>query len=168
MRGAFTQLKQNLTSPPVLSKPEDGDKLSLYIAVSATSVSSVLIRDDIGEQRPIFYTSKRMIDPETRKLRPYFQSHSIEVLTNQPLRIVMQNTNQPGRLSKWAIELSEHHITYKNQTAAKSEVLADFLIEVLPELKRDLTLPTNWILHVDGSSTTKESGAGVQLHSPTG
>ena len=126
-----------------------------------------------------------MTDPETRyptlekmvlavitsarKLRPYFQSHTIEVLMNQPLRTVMQNTNQSGRLSKWAIELSENDIVFKSQTSAKSQVLADFLIELAPELEQDLILPSqNWILHVDGSSTNKESGAGVQLQYPTG
>ncbi|KAF8053092.1 hypothetical protein N665_1464s0002 [Sinapis alba] len=178
-------MKQYLTTPPVLCKPEEGYILSLYIDVSSTAVSSVLIRDDRGEQRPIFYTSKRMTSSETRyptlekmslavvtavrKLRPYFQLHSIAVLTNQPLCTVMQNTNQSGRLSKWVIELSEHDIAYKNRTAAKSQVLADFLIELSPELEQDVILPsTNWILHVDGSSTIKGSGAGVQLQSPTG
>ncbi|XP_048619844.1 uncharacterized protein LOC125590348 [Brassica napus] len=104
-----------------------------------------------------------------RKLRPYFQSHTIEVLSNQPLRTVMQNTNQSRRLTKWAVELSEHDIVYKNRTAAKSQVLADFLIELTPELEQDLVLPSlNWILHVDGSSANKGSGAGVQLQSPIG
>ncbi|XP_048605779.1 uncharacterized protein LOC125583196 [Brassica napus] len=182
---AFNQLKHYLMTPPVLSKPQAGDTLSLYIAVTSSAVSSVLIREDRGEHKPIFYTSKRMTEPETRyptlekmasavvasarKLRPYFQSHTIEVLSNQPLRTVMQNTNQSGRLTKWAMELSEHEIVYKNRTAAKSPVLADFLIELTPELEQDLILPcVNWILHVDGSSTSKGSGAGVQLQSPTG
>ncbi|XP_048611561.1 uncharacterized protein Mb2253c-like [Brassica napus] len=36
-------------------------------------------------------------------------------------------------------------------------------------LEQDLVLPSqNWILHVDGSSTNKGSGAGVQLQSPIG
>ncbi|XP_013615062.1 PREDICTED: uncharacterized protein LOC106321317 [Brassica oleracea var. oleracea] len=134
---AFNQVKHYLTTPPVLSKPEAGDTLSLYIAVTSSAVSSVLIREDRGEQKPIFYTSKRMTEPETRyptlekmalavftsarKLRPYFQSHTIEVLSNQPLRTVMQNTNQPERLTKWAMELREHDIVYKNRTAAKSQ-----------------------------------------------
>ncbi|XP_013733765.2 uncharacterized protein LOC106437417 [Brassica napus] len=181
----FRQLKQCLTTPPVLSKPEAGDTLSLYIAVSSTAVSSVLIRKDRGDQKPIFYTSKRMTDPETRyptlekmalavitsarKLRPYFQSHTVEVLTNQPLRTVMHNTNQSRRFSKWAIELSEHDIVFKNRTTAKSQVLADFLIELAPELEQDLILSSqNRILHVNGSSTNKGSGAGVQLQSPIG
>ncbi|XP_056858128.1 uncharacterized protein LOC130507431 [Raphanus sativus] len=182
---AFVQLKQYLTTPPVLAKPDVGDVLSLYIAVSSAAVSSVLIKEDRGEQRPIFYTSRRMTGPETRyptleklalavvdsarKLRPYFQSHSIEVLTDQPLRTVLQNPNRAGRLTKWAIELSELDITYKCRTAAKSQVLADFLVELTPDLAQDLDIPSpNWILHVDGSSTSKGSGAGVQLQSPTG
>ena len=182
---AFGQLMQYLTTPPVLSKPEADDTLSLYIAVSSTAVSSVLIQEDKGEQKPIFYTSKRMTDPEARyptlekmalavitsvrKLRPYFQSHTIEVLTNEPLFPVMQNTNQSGRLSKWAIELSEHDTVLKNRTVAKSQVLTDFIVELALELEQELILPSqNWILHVDGSSTNKGSGAGVQLQSLTG
>ncbi|XP_048622678.1 uncharacterized protein LOC106393842 [Brassica napus] len=182
---AFTQLKQYLTTPPVLAKPDVGDVLSLYVAVSQAAVSSVLIKEDRGEQKPIFYTSRRMTGPETRyptlekmalavveaarKLRPYFQSHSVEVLTDQPLRTILQNTNRSGRLTKWAIELGELDITYKNRTAAKSQVLADFLVELAPELEQDLILPSsNWTLHVDGSSTNKGAGAGVQLQSPTG
>ncbi|XP_048624034.1 uncharacterized protein LOC125592711 [Brassica napus] len=40
------------------------------------------------------------------------------------------------------MELSEHDIVYKNLTAAKSQVLADFLIELTPELEQDLILPS--------------------------
>ena len=104
-----------------------------------------------------------------RNLRPYFQSHLVEVLTDQPLRTILQNTNRSGRLTKWAIEFGELDITYKNRTAAKSQVLADFLVELAPELEQDLILPNpNWTLHVDGSSTNKGAGAEVQLQSPTG
>ncbi|XP_013617681.1 PREDICTED: uncharacterized protein LOC106324220 [Brassica oleracea var. oleracea] len=55
---AFNQLKHYLTTPPFLSKPKVGDTLSLYIAVTSSAVSSVLIREDRGEQKPIFYISK--------------------------------------------------------------------------------------------------------------
>ncbi|XP_013589574.1 PREDICTED: uncharacterized protein LOC106298015 [Brassica oleracea var. oleracea] len=163
---AFNQLKHYLTTPPVLSKPEVGDTLSIYIAVTSSAVSSVLIREDCGEQKPIFYISKRMTEPDTRY--PTLEKMALAIIT-LPLRTVMQNTNQSGRLTKWAVELSEHDIVYKNRTSAKSQVLADFLIELTPELEQDLVLPClNWILHVDGSSTNKGSKAGVQLQSPTG
>ncbi|XP_033138789.1 uncharacterized protein LOC117129318 [Brassica rapa] len=170
---AFNQLKHYLTTPPILAKPDIGDVLSLYIAVSSAAVRSVLIKEDRGEQRPVFYMSRRMTGPETRyptlekmalavvesarKLRPYFQSHSVEVLTDQPLRTVLQNTNRAGRLTKWAIELGELDITYKCRTAAKAQVLADFLVELSPELAQDLeTSDPTWILHVDASNNEAE------------
>ena len=148
-------------------------------------MSSVLVKEDRGKQRLIFYTSQRMTGAETRystlekmalavvtlaqKLRPYFQSHSIVILTNLPLRTVLQNTNNSGRLSKWAIQLSEYDITFQSKPAAKSHILADFLIELTPDLEQDLQLPNaTWILHVDGSSSNKGSGIGVHLQSPTG
>ncbi|XP_024016294.1 uncharacterized protein LOC112089770 [Eutrema salsugineum] len=182
---AFKQLKEYLSTPPILAKPEDGETLYLYIAVSVSAVSSVRVREDRGEQKPIFYTSKALNDAESRyptleklalavvtsarKLRPYFQSHSITVLTDQPLRAILHNPSQSGRLAKWAIELSEYDIEYKNRTSAKSQVLANFLIELSPELvKADLTEAEKWVLHVDGSSSYKGSGIGIRLKTPTG
>ncbi|KAF8049051.1 hypothetical protein N665_2316s0001 [Sinapis alba] len=177
---AFSALKQYLTTPPVLTKPNAGDTLYLYIAVSSSAVSSVLIKEDRGEQRPIFYTSKRLTDAETRyptlekmalavvtsarKLRSYFQSHSIVVLTYLPLRTIRQDANQSGRLSKWAIELSEYNISYKSRPAIKAQVFADFTVEISPDQAVDLDIPVkNWILHVDGASSNKGSGIGEAL-----
>lgn len=42
-----------------------------------------------------------------QKLRPYFQSYTIIVLSNHPLRQVLQKPKTSGRLIKWSIELSE-------------------------------------------------------------
>ncbi|KAF8102784.1 hypothetical protein N665_0194s0001 [Sinapis alba] len=104
-----------------------------------------------------------------RKLRPYFQSHSIVVLTDLPLRTILQNANQSGRLSKWAIELNEYDITYKGRPTLKAQVLADFIIEIPPDQAAELDIPVrSWILHVDGASSNKGSGIGVHLQSPTG
>lgn len=72
-----------------------------------------------------------------RKLRPYFQSHTIDVLTNQPLRAILHSPSQSGRMTRWAIELSEYDINYKGRTAAKSQVLADFIVEIPPSAKYD-------------------------------
>ncbi|KAF8088966.1 hypothetical protein N665_0523s0012 [Sinapis alba] len=181
---AFSALKHYLTTPPILAKPDAGDIMYLYIAISSSAVSSVLIKEDRGEQHPIFYTSKRLTDTEmryptlermalavvtsARKLRPYFQSHSIIVLTDLLLRTILQNANQSGRLSKWTIELSEYDISYKSRPAIKAQVLADFIIEIPPDQAADLDiLVKNWILHVDGASSNKGSGIGVHLQSPT-
>ncbi|KAG7559073.1 Aspartic peptidase domain superfamily [Arabidopsis thaliana x Arabidopsis arenosa] len=181
---AFKQLKDYLSTPPILAKSEQGETLYLYIAVSGSAVSGVLIREDRGEQHPIFYVSKTLDGAElryptleklayavvisARKLRPYFQSHAIEVLTNQPLRTVLHSPSQSGRIAKWAVELSEYDITYKNRTCAKSQVLADFLIELPPELVEGVPPTEKWVLHVDGASSRHGSGVGVRLESPTG
>ena len=38
-----------------------------------------------------------------KKLRTYFQAHTIVVLTNQPLKQVMQKPEALGRLVQWAV-----------------------------------------------------------------
>ena len=40
-----------------------------------------------------------------RKLKPYFQAHTIIVLTDQPLKRTMSNPEAAGRMAFWAIEL---------------------------------------------------------------
>ena len=49
----------------------------------------------------------------TRKLRPYFQVHTIEVPTEYPMKQVLHKPETSGRLMKWVIELSEFDIRYK-------------------------------------------------------
>ena len=86
---AFQELKGYLVNAPLLAKPEPGEMLLLYLTVSEHATSSVLLREDDNEiQRPIYYTSKAMVDAEkryptsekiilvlvvsVRKFRPYF------------------------------------------------------------------------------------------------
>jgi hypothetical protein len=47
-----------------------------------------------------------------RKLLPYFQAHTVIVLTNHPLRKAMNKPDAAGRLILWLIELSEFDIDY--------------------------------------------------------
>ena len=60
-----------------------------------------------------------------RKLKPYFQTHTVVVLTDRPLRRAMSILDAIGRLAIWAIELSEFDIQYRPQTAIKGQVVAD-------------------------------------------
>ena len=98
----------------------------LYLAVSQDAVSAALIREQGKQHLPIYFVSKTMSEVETRylpleklalalvcaarKLRHYFQAHTVRVLTENPLRAILQKTDRFGRLVKWAIELSEHDI----------------------------------------------------------
>ena len=65
----------------------------------------------------------------SRKLRPYFHLHTIQVLTNYPLRQVLQKSDTSGCLLKWAIELSQFEIEFKPRPAIKGQALVDFIAE---------------------------------------
>ncbi|KAL5539243.1 hypothetical protein UlMin_045288 [Ulmus minor] len=162
---SFQELKTYLGRPPLLSKPQEGESLILYLAVSKGAVSSALVREKEGVQWPIYYTSKSLLDAETRypeveklalalmiaacKLRPYFQAYTII--------------------------LGEFDILFKPRTAIKGQALADFIAEFtyqptsLESAKELVPSPSSlWHLYVDGSSTDNCSGAGVILVSPEG
>ena len=80
--------------------------------------------------------SKRLLDAESkyheleklalalmiasRKLRPYFHAHSIKVLTNYPLRQVLQKLEALGRLLKWVIELGQFNVNFYLRTIIKA------------------------------------------------
>ena len=55
-----------------------------------------------------------------RKLRPYFQAHTIVLLTNHPLRKMMNKPDAAGRLIQWSIELSEFDIDYRPRIVIKA------------------------------------------------
>ena len=94
---AFSALKTYLSSPPILVSPIEGELLTLYLAVSDFSTSVVLVRDKERVQHPIYYCNRALRGAEeryprmeklilalvtaARKLRPYFQAHTIEVST---------------------------------------------------------------------------------------
>ena len=53
------------------------------------------------------------------KLKPYFQAHTVIILTKKPLRRAMSNPEAVGRLVLWVIELSEFDIQYCRRIAIK-------------------------------------------------
>ena len=64
---AFGEIKCYLTHPPILSSPQLGEELYMYLAVFDCAISVVLFRHEKDkEQRSIFYVSKAMIDAEIR------------------------------------------------------------------------------------------------------
>lgn len=62
----FGQLKECLTKAPLLSTPWEGDLFYLYLAVSKWATSSVFVREEERIQHPMYYTSKALVDAETR------------------------------------------------------------------------------------------------------
>ena len=91
-----------------------------------------------------------------RKLRPYFQAHTIKVPTEYPMKQVLHKPETLGRLMKWAIELSEFDIIYKPKTTIKGQVLADLIMEFnSAEPAKNTQTMTDlpiWRLSVDGAA----------------
>ena len=51
---------------PILLAPSEGDDLFLYLVVSNVEVCGVLVREEESKQKTVFYTSKMLLDAETR------------------------------------------------------------------------------------------------------
>ncbi|XP_075479477.1 uncharacterized protein LOC142520370 [Primulina tabacum] len=97
-----------------------------------------------------------------RKLRSYFLSHPIVVLTNSPLGRIMTHAEVSGRMVKWTIELGEYDIEYKPRVAIKAQALTDFLIEMIQPGEEEV-----WRIFVDGASNLSGCGVGVVLTAPS-
>ena len=101
-----------MTKPPLLSLLVMREKLYLYLAMSNNAVSSALIKEEENVQKPVYYTSQAFQGTEanylrmkkiafalvvaSRKLHPYFQAHSIIVMTDQPIRKTMNKIDAAG------------------------------------------------------------------------
>ena len=106
---AFQQLKDSLAWPPIISSPEPDEVLFAYIVVALYTVSLVLIRVDCDVQWPVNYVSKSLHKAKvrylplekailtvvlgTRKLLHYFQTHTIVVLTQVPLKAILRSAD---------------------------------------------------------------------------
>jgi hypothetical protein len=64
-----------------------------------------------------------------RKLRHYFESYPVMVVSSFLLGEVIQNRDAMRMIAKWALELMREGITYAPRVSIKSQVLADFITE---------------------------------------
>ena len=141
----------------------------------------VLTRKENDIQKPVYFISRTLQRAELRyqqlekvalalisvprKLKPYFQSHSIIVQTDVPIRQIIHKPNLARRMVTWAIELSEYALAYEHRKVIKAQALVDFVVE-MNKLEDTVTAWQEWTLYVDGSSNGKGSGAGVILEGP--
>jgi hypothetical protein len=148
---ALDSLKNMLKSPLILTAPTMEEPMLLYISATTQVVSMALVveREEPGRsqkvQQPLYFVSEVLSDSKTRysqmqklvyvilmtkrKLRHYFDTHPITVVSKYPLGVVIQNPEAEGRIAKWALGLMGQNIIYALRSAIKSKVLADFVAE---------------------------------------
>ncbi|XP_030930685.1 uncharacterized protein LOC115956449 [Quercus lobata] len=138
-------ISKSTERPPIMSSPKVDEVLFAYLAVAPHAVSFVLIREDSGVQRPVYYVSKSLHEAEvrylslekailavvhaTRKFPHYFQAHTVVILTQLPLKSILRSVDYTGRIAKWGTILGAFDIKYMPHTSVKGQVLADLVAE---------------------------------------
>jgi hypothetical protein len=148
---ALDKLKATLVHAPVLTPPQDGEPLYLYVAATTQVVSAVIVVERAEEghalqvQRPVYYISEVLSETKVRypqvqkllyavvlarcKLCHYFEAHPVTVVSSFPLGEIIQNPDAAGRIAKWSVELMGEALAYALRKAIKSQILADFVAE---------------------------------------
>ncbi|XP_030942035.1 uncharacterized protein LOC115967090 [Quercus lobata] len=147
-KAAFQELKQYLSSPPLLSPSKEGENLYLYLAVSASAVSAALIREEGKKQLPVYYVSQAFQGAESRYPRIEKIAFALIVASRK---------------------LSQFDIEYHPRTAIKAQALADFIAEfTFPDEDRIIDEADKLIIQTDGSSAQKKEGVGAIITTPDG
>jgi hypothetical protein len=188
---ALGNLKALLTSAPILVPPAAGEALLIYVAATTLVVSAAIVVERREEehalliQRSVYFISEVLSETKTRypqiqkllyaviltrrKLRHYFESHPVTVVSSFPLGEIIQCREASGRIAKWAVEIMSETILFAPQKAIKSQVLADFVAEwVDTQLPATPIQPELWTMFFDGSLMKTGAGAGLLFISPLG
>nr|GEU43592.1 hypothetical protein [Tanacetum cinerariifolium] len=115
----------------------------------------------------------------TRRLRRYFEAYPVKVITDQPIKNILNNTETSRKLVKYAVELGAYNITFIPRNAVKGRVLADFLLKApkgeneelyfrTPEVPLEEDDIESWTVYTNGASSLKGSGEGLVLIGPSG
>lgn len=175
--GAPTTTIANIKIPSVPAPHIIPESRTRKVELLIYFVSEVLrgTKTMYSEQEKMLYTLQTF----SRKLRHYFQSHSIRVVTSFSLEMILCNREAMGRIAKWAIELFEFNLNFLSTHIIKSRALVEFKAEWMrvPEIQReelstivqDKHDPKDyWTVYFDGSLTLRGTGASVVSYSPTG
>ena len=136
-------------------------------------------------QRPVYFISEVLSETKIRypqvqkllyaviltrrKLRHYFESHPVTVVSSFPLGEIIQCREASGRIAKWAVEIMGETISFAPRKAIKSQVLADFVAEwVDTQLPTTPIQPELWTMFFNGSLMKTGAGAGLLFISPLG
>ncbi|GKB87022.1 reverse transcriptase domain-containing protein [Tanacetum coccineum] len=129
----------------MLTAPKEREELIIYLAAAKEAISAVLMTEREGKQMPMYFVSRPLrgsgvnytpmeklvlaLLSASRRLKRYFQAHTIVVITNQPIKQLLSNSEITGRMLKWKFELEGYDIQYRLRISIKGQILADFIVE---------------------------------------
>ena len=148
------------------------------------AASANLVKEEDKVQKLVYYTSRALRGTEeryppmkklafalvnaARKLKPYFQAHTVVILIDKPLQQAMSNPEAAKQMALWAIELSEFDVQYHPCTTIKGQAVVNFIAKFTNMEGQGVEEHPQWIIHMDRSSNRQAGGADVMLHSSKG
>ncbi|GKC78735.1 putative reverse transcriptase domain-containing protein, partial [Tanacetum coccineum] len=98
--------------------PKEKEELIIYLAAAKEAISAVLMTERKGKQIPVYFVSRALRGSKinynpmeklvlallsaSRRLKRYFQAHAIIVITDQPIKQLLSNARDGGKLGpKW-------------------------------------------------------------------
>lgn len=147
---AFSEIKLRLTSAPVLASPDFSKPFVIQCDASDTGVGAVLYQECDGLEHPVAYASKSLTAVQRKytttekellacifgieKFRSYVEGTSFVVETDHSsLKWLNSMTNPSGRLTRWAVKLSQFDFTIKHRKGSLN-VVADALSRSVAEV----------------------------------
>ncbi|GKD86063.1 reverse transcriptase domain-containing protein [Tanacetum coccineum] len=150
------------------------ETLTMYLAASKESINATLFAKRSEEQIPIYFVSRVLQGAEinypaleklilalvhaARRLRRYFQAHTIMVPTGTPIKQALTGPEKTRRVAKSAIKLGKHDIIFLKRD--ERETPADFLPEIpfndseKKVKEKEVSDPSNkWKLYTNGASS---------------
>lgn len=126
-----------------LTQSYNSGRRAIHLLILQQAVASTLVRNSEDRKLPVYFVSCILRGAEvhysqieklayafvvsTRKLHSYFESHTIVVYTNYPLKHVFHKLDQSQRMLQWSIELCGYNLKFAPRTAIKAQALLDFL-----------------------------------------
>ncbi|GJV66210.1 reverse transcriptase domain-containing protein [Tanacetum coccineum] len=109
---AFQGMKQCIVELRMVTAPRPKEELIMYLCVAREAISAVLLAEIDLQQILVYFVSRALQAPEinynsmeklvlalvhaTRRLRRYFQAHPVVVITDQPIKQILPDEEDPS------------------------------------------------------------------------